>query len=132
MLPVLPGLFLFNLFRNIVALQVERVVARITTARSTCLVTNFGVASCSNMLHKVEPSSTFCNNFFQLATPKFVARQVKRAVVLRATTCSTCNATMLRNKLKKNVARITGRMRILTAHVIHVAMSRHVMHESAR
>ncbi len=99
---------MFNLSRNIVALQVEQVVARITTARSTCLATNFDVASCSNMLHKVEPSSTFCNNFFQLATPKFVARQVEGAVVIRATTCSTCNATMLRDKLNKNVARITG------------------------
>ena len=52
----------FNLSRNIVALQVERVVARVTTACSTCLATNFSVASYTNMLHKVEPSSTFCNN----------------------------------------------------------------------
>ena len=58
--------FLFNLSRNIVALQIELVVARITTAWSTCLTTNFGVESCSNMLQKVEPSSPFCNNFFNL------------------------------------------------------------------
>ncbi len=62
---VIRATFLFNLSRNIVALQVERDVARITTPCSTCLATNFDVASCSNMLHKVEPSSTFCNNFFQ-------------------------------------------------------------------
>ena len=93
-----------NLSRIIVALQVERVVARITTACSTCFATNFGVASCS----KVEPSSTFCNNFFQLATLTSVARQVEHAVVIRATTRSTCNATMMRDKLNKNVAHITG------------------------
>ena len=81
--------FLFNLSCNIV----ERVVARITNACSTCLAINFGVASC-NMLHKVEPSSTFCNFFFQLATLKFVARQVEHAVIIRATTRLTCNATM--------------------------------------
>ena len=57
------------------------------------------------MLYKVEPSSTFCNDFFQLATLKFVARQVEHAVVIRATTRSTCNA-MLRDKLNKNFARI--------------------------
>ena len=97
---------------NIVAyLQVERVVARITTACSTCLATNFSVASCISMLHKVEPSSTFCNNYFQLATLKFVARRVEHAVVIRSTTLSTCNETMLRDKLKKSVARITGPLR---------------------
>ena len=69
--------FLFNLSRNIVALQVERVVVHISTACSTCLATNFGVASCSNMLYKVEPSSTFCNTFFL----KFVARHVEHTVV---------------------------------------------------
>ena len=43
--PVIQATFLFNLSRNIVALQVERVVARITTTFSTCLATNFSVAS---------------------------------------------------------------------------------------
>ena len=62
------GTFLFNLSHSIVALQAKRVVSRITSLRSTCLATNFRVASCSNMLHKVEPSSTFCNKFFQLET----------------------------------------------------------------
>ena len=66
------------------------------------------------MLYKVEPSSTFYNNlFFQLATLKFVARQVEHAVVIWATTCSTCNATMLRDKLNKNAARITGPLGVL-------------------
>ncbi len=60
------------------------------------------------MLQKVELDSTLCNILLQLATPKFVARQVERAVVIRATIRSTYNATMLREKLNKNVARITG------------------------
>ena len=38
------------------------------------------------MLRKVDPSSTFCNKFLQLATLKFVAWQVEHAVVIRATT----------------------------------------------
>ena len=60
------------------------------------------------MLHKVEPSSTFCNNFFQLATLKFVVRQVEHAVVIRTTTRSTCNVTMLRDKLKKVLPVLPG------------------------
>ena len=51
-------------------------------------------------LQKVDQTSTFCNNVFQLATLKFIAWQVQRAVVIRATTCSTCKVTMLRDKLK--------------------------------
>ena len=51
--------------------------------------------------------STFCNNSFQLATLKFVARQVEHAVVILATTRSTCNATRLQDMFNKNVARIT-------------------------
>ena len=72
------------------------------------LATNFSVASSTNMLKKVEPSSTFCNNFFKLARMKFVAGQVEHTVVIRATTRSTRNATMLRDKLNKYVACITG------------------------
>ena len=60
------------------------------------------------MLHKLEPSSTFCNILFQFATLKFVTRQVEHLAVIQATTRSTCNATMLQHKLSKNVARITG------------------------
>ena len=60
------------------------------------------------MLHKVEPSSTFCN--IQL---EFAARQVEHAVVILATTRSICNATMLRDKLNKNAARITGPLKKL-------------------
>ena len=37
------------------------------------------------MLRKVDPVPTFCNQFFQLATLKFVAWQVEHAVVIRAT-----------------------------------------------
>ena len=72
-----------------------------------------------HQLHKVEPSSTFCNNFFQFATMKFVARQVKHTVVIRAITRSTYSATMLRDRLNKNVARITGRSRRPIQLVIH-------------
>ena len=45
----------------------------------------------------------------QLATLYFVARQVgyKRGTYAQQRV-STCNATLLRDKLKKNVARITG------------------------
>ena len=93
--------FSFNVWRNIVALQVERVVAPITTACSTCHRTNFSVTSCSNMLRKVDPSSTFCKQFFQLATLKFVPWQVEHAVVIRATTRSTCNAIMLRHNVER-------------------------------
>ena len=47
------------------------------------------------MLQKVELGSTLCNMLVQLATLKFVAREVEHAVVTRATTRSNCNATML-------------------------------------
>ena len=66
------------------------------------------------MLRKVDPSSNFCNKFFQLATLKFVAWKVEHAVVIQATTSFTCNATtMLRDKLNENVARITWPLRLL-------------------
>ena len=71
----------------------ERVVARITS--STCLATNFGVASCSKM--HVAQSRTefyFLQQFF--SNLQLIARQVEYAVVIRATTRSTCNATMPR------------------------------------
>ena len=38
---------------------------------------------------------------------KFVAWQVEHAVVIQATTRSTCNATMLHDKLNGSVAHIT-------------------------
>ena len=60
------------------------------------------------MLRKVDPSSTFCSNLFQLATLKFVAWKVEHGVVIRATTSLTCNKTMLRDTfLNEIVARIT-------------------------
>ena len=52
------------------------------------------------MLRKVDPSSTFWNKIFQLAT--------QHAVVIRATTSLTCSATMLRDKFNKNVPLILG------------------------
>ena len=87
-------------------MQVEQVVACITTACPTCHVTNFNVASCRNMLCKVDPNSTFCNKFFQLTTLKFVAWQVEHEVVTRQQHFSTCNTTMLHDMLNKNVAHI--------------------------
>ena len=77
---VIRATFSFNLRRNIVALLV------FTTACSTCHATNFSVATCSNMLCKVDPSSTFYNKYFQLATLKFVSWKVEHGVVIRATT----------------------------------------------
>ena len=52
--PVIRVTFLFNLSRNIVAFQVERVVARITTACSTCLATNL----CCKLQQHVAQSRT--------------------------------------------------------------------------
>ena len=60
-----------------------------------------------SVLQKVELGSTLRNILLQLATLKFVAWQVEHAVVIRATTGSTCSATILRDKLNENVARIT-------------------------
>ena len=55
------------------------------------------------MLQQVELASTFFNNFFKLATTKFCC------VTMFEVGGNTCkNATLLRCKLKKNVARITG------------------------
>ena len=45
----------------------------------------------NKLLQKVELGSTLCNMLLQLATLKFVARQVEHAVVVRITTRSTCN-----------------------------------------
>ena len=68
-----------------------------------------------NLLQKVELGSTLRNILLQLATLKFVAWQVEHAVVIRETFRSTCNATMLRDKLNENVARITWTLRVITA-----------------
>ena len=56
--PVIRATFFFNLSRNIVALQVEISVARISTLWPTCLATKHNVASWGNMLRKVDLSST--------------------------------------------------------------------------
>ena len=76
---VIRATFSFNLWRNgIVALQVERAfVARITTACSTCHATNFSVVSCRNMLHEVDPSSTFCNNFFSTCNTEICQQPIR-------------------------------------------------------
>ena len=67
-------------------------------------VNNF---SLQGTIVELELGSTLCNILLQLATLKFVAWKVEHAVVIRATTLSTCNATMLRHKLNENVARST-------------------------
>ena len=54
-----------------------------------------------NLLPKVEPSSTSCNMLLQLATLKFVARQVACRVVIRAT--KLCN--LQSNNVARQVAR---------------------------
>ena len=64
----------------------------------------FQCCKLKKLLLKVELGSTLCNMLLQLATPKFVARQAEHAAVIRAKTCSTCNVTMLRDKLNKNAA----------------------------
>ena len=60
------------------------------------------------MLQKVELGSTLCNMLLQLATRKFVARQVERKLVIRETTRLAYNATMLLDKLNKNVPMLPG------------------------
>ena len=60
------------------------------------------------LLQKVELGSTLRNILLQFATLKFVALQVEHGVVTsNNSTRSPCNATMLRDKLNENVARIT-------------------------
>ena len=102
---------MFNLSRSIVAFQVERVVARIASACSTCLAANFSTSvACKlkKLLQKVELGSTLGNMLVQRATMQFVGRQVRHAVVIRVTTRSTCNATMLRDKFKKMLLVLLG------------------------
>ena len=83
------------------------IVVETKRAYETLLFFSLSRSRMKKLLQKVELGSTLCNMLLQLATPKFVMRQVEHAVVIRATTRSTCNATMLRDKLNKNVAGIT-------------------------
>ena len=62
--------------------------------------------------------STLCKMLGQLATLKFVARQVEHAVVIRATTRSTCNATMLRDKLQKVLPLLPGNHSLLSLKLV--------------
>ena len=63
------------------------------------------------MLRKVDPSSTFCNKFFQLATLKFVARKVEHTEVIRATTLFNLQCNNVARQVERNVARITWPLR---------------------
>ena len=102
--------FSLNLLRNIVALQVEkrrcpyyhRVLNFPRNKFQCCKLKNP-----DELLQKVELGSLLRNVLLQLSTLKFVAWKVEHAVVIRATTRSTCNVSMLRRKLNENVARIT-------------------------
>ena len=58
----------------------------------------FQCCKLKKLLQKVEFGPTWGNMLLQLETPKFVARQVEHAVVMR-------------DKLNKNAARITGPLR---------------------
>ena len=58
-----------------------------------------------NLLLKVDPRSTFRNNFLQPATNVFVARQADHAKM--GNIDKTCNETMLRDKLRVFVSRIS-------------------------
>ena len=66
-----------------------------------------------NLLLKVDPSSTFRKNFLQPATNAFVAANVFVAGEVdhegdkRETSTKTCNETMLRDKLRVFVSRIS-------------------------
>ena len=66
-----------------------------------------------NLLLKVDPRSTFRNNFLQPATNVFGARQVVTQGEKRETSTKTCNETMLPNKLKVFVSRISPPLDIL-------------------
>ena len=62
-----------------------------------------------NVAKSIEVTSTCSKVLRQLATWKCVARQLARAgSVIRVTLCSTCNAILLRYKLREFVARITS------------------------
>ena len=100
--------FSFKIVANIVALQVEKRccpyyhrVLNLPRNKFQCCKLK------KKMLKKVELGSPLRKILLQLATLKFVAWQVEHAVVIRATTRSTCNVKMLRAKLNENVARIT-------------------------
>ena len=56
---------------------------------------------------KVDPRSTFHNNFFQPTTNVFVVRQVELQGEKQEPSTKTCNETMLRNKLTVFVSRIS-------------------------
>ena len=65
-----------------------------------------------NLLLKVDPGSTFRNNFLQPATNVFVgATSWSPKVKKRETSTKTCNATMLRDKLRVFVSRISPPLR---------------------
>ena len=61
----------------------RRVVARIAIKWATSHATHLSVWNRGNLLWKVEAESTLCNLLQQLATEKFVAREVVQWVLIR-------------------------------------------------
>ena len=74
-----------------------------------------------NLLLKVDPRSTFRDNFLQPATNVLGARQVVTQGEKRETSTKTCNETMLRNKLKVFVSRISPPL-VRTRYAHHASM----------
>ena len=60
-----------------------------------------------NLLLKVDPRSTFCNNFLQTATNVLLRDKLITQGEKRETSTKTCNGTMLRDKLRVFVSRIS-------------------------
>ena len=102
---VIRATFSLNFSRNI-ALQVEKRCCSYYHRLLNFPRNKFQCCKLKNLLQKVELGSTLRNILLKLATLKFVAWQVELAVVIAARTRSTCNATVLRDKLNENV-RIT-------------------------
>ena len=76
---------------------------------TACIATNVFVTSCGSTLHKGNSTSTFCKEFLQLATEKFVALLVVQWEVIRAQRDALAfNDTILHHRLQDGVARITG------------------------
>ena len=104
---VIRAIFSFNLSRNIVALQVEKRCCPYYHRVLNFPLNKFLCCKLNNCVAKRRARVYFAQHIAANATLKFIAWEVEHAVVIRATTRSTCNATMLRHKLNENVASIT-------------------------
>ena len=93
---VIRGTFSFNLWRN----KLKELLL-VLPPRAQLGTQQISVLQVATMLRKVDPSSTVCNNFFQLATLKFVAWKVEHAVVIRRTTLFNLQCNNVARKLTK-------------------------------